>query len=422
MLHEREDAVLRFVARPRPVRLEGTIQQYAWGGYEYLAGLTGVVPDGRPRAELWAGAHPGAPSTVVIDRVRVPLTDLIARAPEAVLGAATLARFGPELPYLLKVLDVRAMLSIQAHPTRQQAREGFAREDAAQVPRNAPNRNYRDPNHKPEAQVALTEFWLLYGFRPIDDIRDLLDARPELSALRSAVRETADAADALQHLYTFVMRLPQAEVDALVDPLVRRLSTDDRHTPLEPSSPDYWVVRAAREFPLADGHRDRGILSIYLLNLVRLSPGDATFIGPGVLHAYLSGIAVEIMASSDNVLRGGLTPKHVDVTELLRILQFRSVRPQVSGGVRAAGGERRYPVPATEFELARIDLEPAADAQRTPRSAETLVVIDGDAELRGGEEHLALPRGSIVLAPCGVPYSLRSPGGARVFRAGVPLP
>ena len=421
MLHEREDAVLRFVARPRPVRLEGKIRHYAWGGYTYLAELIGAeAADARPWAELWAGAHPAGPATAMIDRVRVPLDELVARAPEAVLGAKCLAKFGPELPYLLKVLDVRAMLSIQAHPTREQAREGCAREDAAQIPRSAPDRSYRDANHKPEAQVALTDFWLLYGFRPIGEIRQLLDERGAGSAVRAFVEGHAAEPERLRGLYTFLMGLSQPEVDALIGPLVQKASALAADGRLELSSPDYWVARAAREFPLPAGHYDRGILAIYLLNLVHLRPGEGTFIGPGVLHAYLSGVAVEVMASSDNVLRGGLTPKHVDVAELLRILRFDRASPRVTAGVAASAIEREYRTPAEEFDLAGLVLEGGQRLQRVARAAETLLVTGGAAHLRAGDDELTLPRGAIALVPAGLGYTLAGVPGATLFRASVP--
>jgi mannose-6-phosphate isomerase len=312
------------------------------------------------------------------------------------------------------------MLSIQAHPTREQAREGCAREDAAQIPRSAPDRCYRDANHKPEAQVALTDFWLLYGFRPIGEIRQLLDERGAGSAVRAFVEGHAAEPERLRGLYTFLMGLSQPEVDALIGPLVQKASALAADGRLELSSPDYWVARAAREFPLPAGHYDRGILAIYLLNLVHLRPGEGTFIGPGVLHAYLSGVAVEIMASSDNVLRGGLTPKHVDVAELLRILRFDRASPRVTAGVAASAIEREYRTPAEEFDLAGLVLEGGQRLQRVARAAETLLVTGGAAHLRAGDDELTLPRGAIALVPAGLGYTLAGAPGATLFRASVP--
>jgi mannose-6-phosphate isomerase len=429
MSDRRAEAIARFAAHPRLLRLEPVIQPYAWGGHEFLADLVGIAPAvDQPCAELWAGAHPGGPAVVRLgDDVRMRLDELVDSAPEAVLGRPSLDRFGPHLPYLLKVLDVRTMLSIQAHPTLEQARAGFAREQAAGVPNSSPTRNYRDPNHKPEAQVALSEFWLLYGFRPVHAIRHLLGERRELAPLLALLPEVhaADDAAALQGLYEHVMTMPQDDVDAMLDPLIRRLAAQVDATSsgplLAPTSPDYWALRAAREFVLPGGARDRGIVSIYLLNLVRLQPGQATFIGPGVLHAYLSGVAVEIMASSDNVLRGGLTPKHVDVPELLRILRFEPVVPQVVDGDAVSGVEREYRGPAEEFALSRLTLQPGQRARRRSASAEVLLVLEGDAVAEGPGEPLSLRRGQLALVPAGLDYQLKAEAGtATVFRAALP--
>ena len=432
MSDRRAEAIARFAARPRPVRLTPVVQPYAWGGYEFLSNLIGVAPrPGHPSAELWAGAHPGGSALVHLDNEEVRLDVLIGDAAPAVLGQASLRRFGPHLPYLLKVLDVRAMLSIQAHPTLEQAAEGFARENAAGVSLSAPHRNYKDANHKPEAQVALTEFWLLCGFRPVREVRPLLEERPELHPLLPLVPATAgaDEPQALERLYRHVMTMPQREIDAMLDPLARRLT--ERFAPAgspcsaSSSSPDFWAARAAREFALPGGAHDRGIVSIYLLNLVRLAPGQATFIGPGVLHAYLSGVAVEIMASSDNVLRGGLTPKHVDVPELLRILRFEPGAPQVADGDLVSEAEREYRAPADEFRLTRLALLPGRAAPGRSASAEVLLVLEGAAVLEGAGERLPLRRGQLALVPAGLDYALSAHAvtttTTTVFRAAVPL-
>jgi mannose-6-phosphate isomerase len=424
MPDQRAEAIARFASHPRPVRLEPVIQPYAWGGYEFLADLVGTTPSpGQPRAELWAGAHPGGPAVVHLDDdVHVRLDELIERAAPAVLGEASIARFGPRLPYLLKVLDVRAMLSIQAHPSIEQAAAGFARENAAGVPLAAPHRNYRDANHKPEAQVALTDFWLLYGFRPVPEIRHLLRERHELAPLLFLLPESADADEPalLQPLYRHVMTMPQREVDAMLDPLLRRLAAQVDAAP--PTSPDFWALRASREFALPSGARDRGIVSIYLLNLVRLAPGQATFIGPGVLHAYLSGVAVEIMASSDNVLRGGLTPKHVDVPELLRILRFEPVAPQIVDGGAVSDAEREYRGPADEFVLTRVHLDAGRMVRRRSSSAEVLLVLEGEARVEWAGSALSLHRGQVALVPAGLDCTLAADtNSSTAFRASVPV-
>jgi mannose-6-phosphate isomerase len=221
-------------------------------------------------------------------------------------------------------------------------------------------------------------------------------------------------------LYEQVMLLPQPDVDALVGPLVARLAPLYRDGRLDRSSPDFWAARAAEQFGLPGGHVDRGILSIYLLNLVHLAPGEGTYFEAGLPHAYLEGIAVEIMANSDNVIRGGLTPKHVDVPELLRILSFEPATPHPLVGEPAGPAEHRYATPAAEFGLSRLDLGPATEAGCEASGPEALIVIDGTPQLRWRRGRLPLARGGAVLVPAGVSYTLTSPGPACLFRAFVP--
>jgi mannose-6-phosphate isomerase len=415
-------AVAAFRASPRPLRLTGAIQSYAWGGYDFLADLTGAPRSpAAPRAELWLGAHPTAPATAWLDGLGVPLDRLVAEAPDAVLGRRSIERFGPTLPYLLKVLDVRAMLSIQAHPTLEQARAGFARENAAGIPLDAPHRNYRDASHKPEAQVALGDFWLLCGFRPADEIAALLAARPGLDALPAAVpRHGLDETAWRRALYEHLMRLPQPRIDQLLSPWLSTIGPHYADGTLSPQDPDFWAARAAADFARADGSRDRGIASVWLLNLVHVPPGSGLALGAGVLHAYLAGQAVEIMASSDNVLRGGLTPKHVDVDELLRILRFDRDEPRLSAGTPISAVAREYPSLAEEFVLRRVTLPAGAAVDSRPTSCETLIVLDGDVDLTTPTTRLGLRRGASAIVPAGVPYQLVPATDATVFVAAVP--
>ncbi len=357
-----DDGILRRMARdaadrmaiasyrdtPRPLPVFGEIQHYAWGGHEFIPGLLGIENNGNlPCAELWMGAHPRGTAHVEIDGTRMPLDRLIAADPWLTLGHGVALRFAGRLPYLFKVLDVRDMASIQAHPTRTQAEEGFARENSAGIPIDAPNRTYRDENHKPEVHVVLTDFWMLHGFRPLEEIFEVLGSEKELAPTLSGFSETLgargrdpDARQALlRELYGRVMTLPQFEVDGMLDSLVSRLEAEEAAGQLGKDNPGFWALRAARTFPLPDGHRDRGILSLYLLNLVHLRPGQGTYQPAGTLHAYLEGADVELMASSDNVLRGGLTPKHVDVPELLATFDFPG-RPAPDPGRKGDVGDQ----------------------------------------------------------------------------------
>jgi mannose-6-phosphate isomerase len=411
------------------LNLHGVVQHYDWGGFTFIPDLLGVEnPTRRPFAELWMGAHPKAPSLVEIEGGQEPLDDLIAREPDAILGPAARAHFHGRLPYLFKVLDVHKMLSIQAHPTLVQAKEGFAREGAEGLSLDDGNRNYKDDNHKPEIGVALSEFWMLHGFRPLEQIAETLAHNPELNAVMPGFGDRLGAAGhdhearrrLLRELYSNVMTLPQEQVDSLLNALVSRLSA--KPTP-DKSSPDYWALRAAEHFPLPGGHRDRGIFSIYLLNLVHLRPGQGTFQPAGVLHAYLEGVNVELMANSDNVLRGGLTTKRVDVAELLQILTFEGGTPQVIEGSLVSPQERVYHTPAEEFELSRIALAPntsyAGEAAYGPKA---LLVLQGSATLTAAGQIKSLERGDSVLAPNGTEFVIET--GSEdlvVFQAGLPL-
>jgi mannose-6-phosphate isomerase len=409
------------------LKLHGVVQHYDWGGHEFIPHLLEVGnPTRRPFAELWIGAHAKAPSMVELGAGSpIPLNKLIADAPEATLGAAN--RRYSRLPYLFKILDVHKMLSIQAHPTLVQAREGFERENAEGISLEAGGRNYKDDNHKPEIGVALTEFWLLHGFRPLEQIAETLDRIPELSALMPEFSRKLSASghdhavrrDLLRTLYSNVMTMPQDQVDILLDQLLSRVRTA---SPVDKDNPDYWALRAAENFPLPGGHLDRGIFSIYLLNLVHLYPGQGTFQPAGVLHAYLEGVNVELMANSDNVLRGGLTTKHVDVPELLRILTFEGGTPEIMDGAQVSGQERVYKTPAEEFELSRISVAAreryVGEAVYGPKE---LLVLRGSGIVTSGDNSLALERGSIAFAPSGSQFVIAS--GVEelvVFQAGLP--
>ena len=409
--------------------LHGVVQHYDWGGYQFIPDLLGIEnATRRPFAELWIGAHAKAPSVVELATGEEPLDQLIAEAPERILGEAAKAHFGGRLPYLFKILDVNKMLSIQAHPTLVQARAGFARENAAGIRLEASHRNYKDDNHKPEIGVALTEFWMLHGFRPLEQIAETLSRTPELGVLMPDFPQRLSAAghdhetrrSLLRELYSRVMTIPQEQVDSLLNPLLARLQAKAIS---DKDSPDYWAVRAAENFPLPGGHRDRGIFSVYLLNLVHMQPGQGTFQPAGVLHAYLQGVNVELMANSDNVLRGGLTTKHVDVPELLNILTFEGGTPEILNGHQVNAQERVYRTPAEEFELRRIALPAHARyAGAATYGPKALLVLHGSAKLTAANRELSLGRSSILLVPSGTEFVLETRADDLiVFQAGLPF-
>jgi len=394
--------------------LRNPIREYAWGSRTALAEFLGQpVPSERPQAELWMGAHPAAPSEVCCDSRWMPLGDWIRRDPEAVLGLEVARRFAGELPFLLKVLAAARPLSLQAHPDAARARAGFERENAAGIAPDAPHRCYRDPRSKPELLCALTPFTALCGFQPLDDIVARVEElrAPRLAGLVGPLRRE-HSREALRGFYRRLMELRAGEAAEVV---AEAVAAADRCG----SQPEVrgWL-RA-----LGEGHpRDPGALSPLFLNLLELRPGEALFLPAGELHAYLRGTAVEIMANSDNVLRGGLTEKHIDVAELLETLTFESGLPEVVMPRDLGPVESVYEAPAREFVLTVLRPRPDTAFESAPaRSVEILLCAGGEAAVEDvvRREAIPLPRGEAVLVPAASKgYRLR--GDATVFRAGVP--
>ncbi len=297
-------------------KLQGKIQHYVWGGSEFIPNLINFDnKDNKPCAEYWLGAHPSAPSEVVIEKESFTLFELIQQYPQQILSQTIKEKFG-EIPYLFKVLDVKEMLSIQVHPSKEEAIKGFEREDAAGIPINAPHRNYKDKNHKPEVMIALGEFWLLHGFLSFQEIENRLTSIKEFNVLLPILKR-----EGLQSLYQFLMEMSQVEVDDILKSLVKREIRKKLNGELNKSQPGWWVSKLFRDDEEVV-NIDRGVFSIYLFNLICLQKGEGIFQAAGVPHAYLEGHNIELMANSDNVLRGGLTPKHIDVPELMKHTLF----------------------------------------------------------------------------------------------------
>ncbi|NEA45085.1 mannose-6-phosphate isomerase, class I [Streptomyces sp. SID10815] len=379
-------------------RLDNTVRPYAWGSTTAIPRLLGVEPTGEPQAEMWMGAHPGAPSRTA----RGTLADVIDAAPERELGAATVAEFGPRLPFLLKILAAGAPLSLQVHPNLEQAGEGYADEERRGVPLDAPHRNYKDANHKPELICALTEFDGLCGFRAPDEAADLLAAlgvdslKPYVDLLHARPEEAA-----LREVLTAILAADREEIAHTVHETAAacdRLGGD--HAP---------YAGIAHHYP-----GDPGVLAAMLLNHVRLQPGEALFLGAGVPHAYLDGLGVEIMANSDNVLRCGLTPKHVDVPELLRVVRFEAGDPGVLRPEAGPDGEEVYATPVDEFRLSRYVLPAGAAARDLTRGAPQILLCTAGA-VQAGEHRLA--PGQSVFVPAGERAEVS--GAGTLFRATV---
>lgn len=399
-------------------RLEGKVQHYAWGGSDYIpALLSRQNPEKQPFAEYWMGGHDNAPALVVTAEGKIPLNEFIAGNPATLLGKTVNEKFG-RLPYLLKVLDVKDMLSIQVHPAKSAAVAEFEAENKKGTPLNDPKRNYKDDNHKPELMVALSDFWLLHGFRSTEDTAVIIGKIPELNFL-IPYHDQKDHA----RIYKHVMTMPQHEVNQALQPLLDRIIPLYKEGKLEKSDPSFWAARAAITFN-EPGRIDRGIFSIYLFNLVRIEPDYAIFQDAGVPHAYLEGQNMEIMANSDNVLRGGLTNKHVDVDELMKHVKFTPVEPRlIMGSVEMETpegqfAETRFKTPAPDFELRQIWLPEGEQLTVPVDTADIFFALAGQAEVKSGDTSFELNRGEAMLAIPGAEVSVKAIGDEVViFRA-----
>ena len=399
--------------------IENVLRDYAWGSTTAIAALLGRPESGRPEAELWIGAHPDSPSVARVpeDGTATALDALISRDPEHFLGADSVARFGPRLPFLAKVLAAAQPLSLQVHPSLEQARAGFARENAEGLAADAPNRNYRDDNHKPEMIFALTPFEALCGFRPAARTREILQhvaaafdaAEGEAPALVGALLEDLGAADESAGLRAAFERLITGGSSVAGDTalVVAALLSG---APLAPYETELATVISLNEkYP-----GDPGVLISLLLNRISLQPGEAVYLPAGNVHAYLHGLGVEVMASSDNVLRGGLTPKFIDVPELLRTIDFQPVAVPMLPAERTVMDQELFRPPFEEFQLQRIELAPDAGPVPLAQSgAAVVIVVAGDIYLDSPKGDLRLSRdGSAFLAAAEAPVNVHPVAGS----------
>lgn len=382
-------------------RLSNVLRPYAWGSTTAIAELFGRTPSGGPEAELWIGAHPDSPSSIQLADGEKPLDEFIKENPGAALGEPVLGLFGATLPFLTKVLAADSALSLQVHPTLEQARAGFAAENAAGISFTDPQRSYRDDNHKPEMIFALSDFQALCGFRPPQDAARLLGGlRPKLAEAEAglglldevlALLDGADEEAALRG--AFVALVDGGERAAkLVSDTAGVLAA----APAGSLGTEYAAVaRLAELYP-----EDPGALISLLLNLVTLSPGQALCLPAGNIHAYLQGLGVEVMATSDNVLRGGLTPKFINVPELVKITDFRPIAPPLVKRTETDAGQELYCPPFAEFQLQRIELtdggSPVPLAQHGPA---VVLAVSGSALLDSPKSDLMLGRGEAAFIP-----------------------
>src|SRR4051812_21244842 len=357
-------------------QLTNAVRYYPWGSRTVIPELLGQSsPAERPHAELWLGAHPDEPS--LLDDGR-PLDKAIAAESEALLGPAVAERFGPRLPFLLKVLAAETPLSLQAHPTAEQAEAGFAAEEAAGIPRDDPTRTFKDPYHKPELLVALTTFEALCGFRPIEGSLHCL-AKLEVPELKPTI--AALARGGLRAVIPQLLGLTDGHraelVSAVAESAARFVAAGD---------PEFintyrWAARLAEAYP-----GDPGVVISLMCNHLKLAPGEAVYLPPGNLHAYLCGAGIEVMASSANVLRGGLTGKHVDLAALIEVLDFTDGKVPVITPVLGPGG-LRYPVPVEDFDLTHVRLD-AQGGPLTTGGPQVLLCTEGTAVLASADGEL----------------------------------
>jgi mannose-6-phosphate isomerase len=381
--------------------LRGAIRTYAWGSRTAIADFTGrAVPTAHPEAELWLGAHPADPAWVETESGERSLLDVLQADPEGQLGPVVRARFGDVLPFLVKVLAADEPLSLQAHPSTEQAIEGYRNEDRMGVPLTSPVRNYRDRSHKPEVMVAIEPFEALAGFRPVAKTVALmralavsdLDPFVELLAGQS---EDSTGAGGLRALFTTWITAPQPDLDVLVPAVLDGAVNYLRSGATEFAEEARTVLELGERYP-----GDAGVLAALLLNRLRLEPGQGLYMPAGNLHSYLRGVGFEVMANSDNVLRGGLTPKHVDVPELLRVLDFTPASPEsLHPDLHQEGFELEYRTPATEFAVSVFTLDGdnlghEVDAPCRHDGPQILVCAQGSVVVRAKSDTLTLQRGS----------------------------
>jgi len=395
--------------------LKNTLQPYAWGSYTAIPELLGhEYPSDSPQAELWMGAHPKAPSMVEYENNWQPLDKLIEKYPDKILGKAAAARFDNKLPYLFKVLAAAQPLSLQAHPSLDQAKEGFRRENSMGIPLDAPHRNYKDDNHKPECICALTSFWALNGFRKIPETLSLFKLLSP-SGLQSRLKRLREHQnpEGLKHFFHGIMTLTPDLQKQITDECLAKI---DRH--LQENAIFRWMVTLAAAYPA-----NIGILSPIILNLICLQPGEAMFLPAGELHAYLEGTGIELMANSDNVLRGGLTSKHIDLEALLNVLNFDQREIEIIAPQLQNNGEKVYPSQAEEFVLSVLSLTKGITYESSiNRSIEIMICTQGQAVIRdiANQEKIAIGRGTSLAIPAAVKkYCID--GSATLYKAAVPV-
>ena len=374
---------------PRFYRMRNVIQDYAWGSTTSIGQLFGFEnPEGKPQAEIWMGAHQNGCSQIDVDGKPTLLSDFIDADKATLIGAQTAETFG-ELPYLFKVLAAEKALSIQVHPSKAQAEAGFAKEEEMGVPRTAGNRNYKDPNHKPELVYALTPYQAMNGFREFEQIVSFFRAL-EIEEIHALV-EALEANQNEQGLERFFEAMLSLDGEVKENSVAKLLAFAEAHKEEELFA---LILDLAEQYP-----GDIGLFAPLMLNTLTLQPGEAMFLYACTPHAYIKGTGLEIMANSDNVLRAGLTPKYMDVPELVSCttcqpIPFDSLlmAPQVESGAL------HYPIPVPDFKFSVY--QQANNVALETNSAEILLAVDAALTVAHADgETLTIAKGESVFIP-----------------------
>jgi mannose-6-phosphate isomerase len=356
------------------LKIKGKSRHYLWGGTEFIPNLLNLEnSENQPFAEYWLGAHNSSPAKILTKPFcEANLLDIIDGDPQKCFGENSQSN---TLPYLVKILDVKTMLSIQVHPSKKAAEEGYAIEEAKGIPLTADNRNYKDKNHKPELMYALSEFWLLHGFQTEEVIRQRLHARPIYSPMLEILNASGSKA-----LFEWIVLNPKNEAHKIADNLFDILAFENES---HKSSPDFWIQKWFKN----DQSNRTGVLTLLLLNVVNLKKGDAIYQAPEMLHAYLEGQGIEVMASSDNVLRGGLTSKHVDSLELIKNTNCSPTNSlnTIIHGFSISQYEKKYTPPIEDFELSEIILAEGDKLNTTCSGMELFINMEGNVSVKFGD-------------------------------------
>lgn len=392
--------------------LQGVIQHYSWGGNSFLPALLNQNnSEGKPFAEYWLGVHASGPGKVDLgEGGSTQLNNLIGSDKLKHLGRSTLNQF-KGLPFLLKILDVRDMLSIQVHPNKERAKQGYEDEVERGVDLSAPHRNYKDQNHKPEIMVALSEFWLLHGFAA--NIEERLNQYTFLNQFSTQYKS-----EGIKGLYEYLLKLPQESVNEIIRGQAEKIIPLYLANQLEKDNPDFWAARAMLNL-CADGQYDKGIFSIYLMNILHLQPGEGIFQGAGLLHAYLEGQNVELMSNSDNVLRAGLTPKHIDIPELLANTSFVVTNPRIIR-VSLNNGLQDYPCDTTDFLIQRHLLAEGEEREFNLAGPSIMLQIKGEADWKGYNHSVSKGLQSFFVDPS-EPILIKAIAETELYIASVPV-